>query len=80
MSEQYRYYLDENGDRLVEIKMRLTADNEYPAKFKSFVIRIPRCVPEEFVDRLVSQEVERMRNSMENWKDWKKFIVEKGQK
>lgn len=67
------YMTDDNGDRIIEIKMKVTPDNVLPAEFKAFYMRVARETPEEIVQEMLDQEIERLRKSIENSRNWEKY-------
>lgn len=64
------YIAKDDTKKVVKLMVRTSAEGEWPMKFEPRYTAVAKEIPDDLVQRLIDQEVERITNSMKNWREW----------
>ena len=68
------YVAEDDTSKVVKLMIRTSADGELPMKFEYGYMRVAKELPDDLVRKLIGQEVERITNSMQNWREWGEYV------
>ena len=68
------YVAEDDATKVVKLMIRTSAEGEFPMKFKPMYMAVAKEIPDDLVQRLIDQEVERITNSMQNWREWGEYV------
>ena len=60
--------------KVVKLMIRTSADGELTMKFEPRYMAVAKDIPDDLVQMLIDQEVERVTNSMQNRREWEEYI------
>lgn len=71
---EIHYVAEDDTSKVVKLMVRTSADGELPMKFEPRYMAVAKEIPDDLVQMLIDQEVERITNSMQNWREWGEYI------
>lgn len=71
------YVAEDDTTKVVELRIRTSAEGELPMKFEPFYMAVAKEIPDDLVQSLINQEVKRITTNMENRREWGKYLEDK---
>ena len=68
------YVAEDDTTKVVKLMIRTSADGELPVKFEPRYMAVAKEIPDELVQVLIDQEIERVMKSMQNWREWGEYV------
>lgn len=68
------YVGEDNTTKVVKMMIRTSAEGELPMKFEPWYMRVAKEIPDDIVQVLIDQEIERITNRMQNWRGFNEYI------
>lgn len=68
------YVAEDYATKVVKLMIKTSAEGELPMKFEPWYMRVAKEIPDDLVQMLIDQEVERITNSMQNWREWGEYV------
>lgn len=68
------YIAEDDTTKVVKLMIRTSAEGELPIKFEEFYMAVAREIPDDLVQELLDERVREITNSMQNKREWEKYI------